>query len=83
MADQMRQNGLLIYYESLLSCWTDEKIMLEDIIAGLEILREIKFEIPMIKMEAEFQMNLSSQIIINTLPWYVRPHVLFIKILNA
>ena len=38
--------GILIYYESLLSCWVDEKVMMEDMIGGLELLRSIDFVLP-------------------------------------
>ena len=45
MLDSIKANGLLIYYESLLSCWEDEKVMLEDIVAGMELLQRIKFTV--------------------------------------
>ncbi|GAU98463.1 hypothetical protein RvY_09605-2 [Ramazzottius varieornatus] len=43
--NSIKTNGLLVYYESLLSCWEEEKVMLEDIVAGMDLLARIKFTV--------------------------------------
>ncbi|OQV13327.1 putative Type I inositol 3,4-bisphosphate 4-phosphatase [Hypsibius exemplaris] len=57
LLEQIRQEGLLIYYESLLSCWMDEKAMLEDMIGGFELLRRIEFVVPAARDDEKLDVN--------------------------
>ena len=41
--DFVSSHGLLVNFQSLLSCYDDEKVMLEDMIAGMEELSHIEF----------------------------------------
>ncbi|XP_055340266.1 uncharacterized protein LOC129589501 isoform X2 [Paramacrobiotus metropolitanus] len=49
--------NILLYFESLLSCWDDEKIMVEDVIGAIVLLSKTEFVIPISSSEGILRLD--------------------------